>query len=120
MLLADWTVAGDNAAFIPNTPANIEELLRAPRLRATSVVEFKSVRGVLVEGWGQRTLTVGTGGAVQRPDGTWDLAFTTFTPRIEGDVVFIFFDDASSDRTNRRKFYGIAPARGFAKIADLP
>lgn len=126
MMFATWTVPSDGPSYIPSTPANIDELLRAPALRATSIVSSRGatgtlVTGVLVEGWDRRTLSVSRGGTVEL-SGRPDLTFEPALFDLRGDVVFIFYRSRGpyDDPSHETKFFGIAPAQGFVKIAALP
>ena len=86
-----------------------------PPLRVSAVVSRGGATGVLLENWRDR--------AIQSPDQCDSCAVplgTSSTVWIPGAAVVLVFHYEGGYFNSRINFFGLAPANGFVKVADIP
>ena len=125
LLKADWWQPGQGV-FVPASDANLAAIVANPTLRSESIVRSTPcsgcsggvVTGVLILNWNSRSLEIDQ---INNAGPGTPPYFRARVP-IPGDAVVLVLDvsEGSPVRFPPGTFFGLAPADGFVKVADIP
>ena len=129
LLVAGWCLGGHG---VLTGSSSATRFVADPRLRPVAIVEWDRspgafgaqcmrATGVLVENWDDRVLEIDASPdnpALPRNVGQWPLSqFSQWFQSRPDSVVLIFHTES---RGTPGRLFGLAPARGWTKVADLP